>query len=230
MIYGLDGSRSGWIALGQDTESGTVTWRRVPQLAVLLDETPRPGVVAVDVPVGLPDEGARACDVEARKRVGARRNSVFAAPVRPLLAAAREGDALTLERRNGKRISHHIWSMVPRILEVDDLLRQDPGRQATIREVHPEVSFTLMNQGVPMPHPKKSAEGREERRLLLRAHFGEAVDRALADRRRLRCAADDILDAFAALWTADRIRRGEVVTLPPEPPVDEFGLRMAISA
>ena len=37
---------------------------------------------------------------------------------------------------------------------------------------------------------------------------------------------DDLLDAFAALWTAERILRGEAITVPKVPPEDRYGLRM----
>ena len=39
-------------------------------------------------------------------------------------------------------------------------------------------------------------------------------------------SSDDILDAFAGLWTAERIYKGEAKTLPENPPVDPMGLRM----
>jgi predicted RNase H-like nuclease len=39
-------------------------------------------------------------------------------------------------------------------------------------------------------------------------------------------AHDDILDGLVALWTAERIVRGEARTLPEDPPVDRYGLRM----
>ena len=77
-----------------------------------------------------------------------------------------------------------------------------------------------------MGSSKKKAAGRLERASLLRAEFGEAFERALPERRRLGCAEDDLLDAFAALWTARRVARGVAEILPSEPPLDAFGLRM----
>jgi hypothetical protein len=46
----------------------------------------------------------------------------------------------------------------------------------------------------------------------------------------LEVADDDILDAFAALWTAERIAPGEAVTLPEVPPRDRHGLPMEMVA
>ena len=39
-------------------------------------------------------------------------------------------------------------------------------------------------------------------------------------------AADDILDAHAACWTAERILKGEAVQIPPTPEIDAKGLQM----
>jgi predicted RNase H-like nuclease len=44
-------------------------------------------------------------------------------------------------------------------------------------------------------------------------------------------SADDILDAFAALRTADRIVRGAAVSFPANPvPIDSAGLPMSMLA
>jgi predicted RNase H-like nuclease len=42
-------------------------------------------------------------------------------------------------------------------------------------------------------------------------------------------ADDDIVDAFAALWTASRIYDGNASFIPDLPEVDSAGLRMAIA-
>ena len=65
---------------------------------------------------------------------------------------------------------------------------------------------------------------------LLRTWCGDLVDRALAERVHLRCAADDIVDAFVALWTAERIQSAEAVSIPPIPSLDAYGLRMEMVA
>ena len=42
------------------------------------------------------------------------------------------------------------------------------------------------------------------------------------------CANDDLLDALAVLWTAERYLRNEAQPLPGETERDERGLRMEI--
>ena len=58
----------------------------------------------------------------------------------------------------------------------------------------------------------------------------ESIVDALARRRELHCKADDILDALVALWTAERIARGSAISIPAQPPLDAYGLRMEMVA
>jgi predicted RNase H-like nuclease len=230
-IWGLDAMRGAWMAVGQDTPSADLIWRRVASLAELLAGPARPALVTIDVPIGLPEEGARECDVEARRLLGPRRHSVFPAPIRAMLSAATQGDASAIRARiEGKRVSSQTWSIMSRIGEVDALLRHDATLQPVVHEVHAELCFLHMNGGEPLPHTKQSTEGLQERVALLERHFGDAVGRAIADVRRLRAARHDVLDAFAALWTARRLQDGIAVRIPADPPVDACGLRMAITA
>jgi len=115
-----------------------------------------------------------------------------------------------------------------RILEVDEYLRKAPRLRARIREVHPEVCFYQMAGGKPCLIPKRKEAGLKERCRLLAPAFKDLPLRAIAESSTVTCAADDILDAFAALWTAERIAAGEARTIPISPPVDAFGLRMEI--
>jgi predicted RNase H-like nuclease len=96
--------------------------------------------------------------------------------------------------------------------------------------VHPEVSFYFLAGEKPCQHSKKESAGREERRNLLTPIYNDNIQAALSNRRKYACAADDILDAFAALWTAERIVAGEAQTIPVEPERDSFGFRMEIVA
>jgi predicted RNase H-like nuclease len=64
---------------------------------------------------------------------------------------------------------------------------------------------------------------------LLSEHFGESpVQALLAAVPRRSAARDDIADALAALWTAERIHAGRAGSLPSPPAEDSAGLQMAI--
>jgi predicted RNase H-like nuclease len=79
-IYGLDGCKDGWIGIAEDLESGLLSWDVYDELADLLKIDPHPGVIAIDIPIGLPEKGARSCDREARRLLGRPRgSSVFPA-------------------------------------------------------------------------------------------------------------------------------------------------------
>jgi len=187
--------------------------------------------VAVDIPIGLPGRGARDCDVQARRLLGIRRSSVFPAPIRPILTAASYADASLIRRQvEGKGVSIQTWAILSKIVEVDAFIRADQTRCQIVREVHPEVSFFFLNGKRPMSAAKTRAAGQAERLAILRERSGEAVVEALAQRRQLNYKVDDILDALATLWTAERIARGKAVSIPSRPPVDAHGLRMEIMA
>lgn len=229
-VIGVDGCASGWIAASRDAR-GAISCRHVNALAELLGEATRPRVIAVDVPIGLLECGARDCDVEARRLLGVRRSSVFPAPIRPILTATSQPDASRIRRSvEGKGVSIQTWAIVPKIVEVDGCLRTDEVRRWIVREVHPEVSFFFLNGERPMSVAKRKAAGQAERLSVLRSWGGESIVDALARRRELHCKADDILDALVALWTAERIARGSAISIPAQPPLDAYGLRMEMVA
>ena len=232
MIAGADGCREGWVVVRETLPDAGLSWEVVPSLRHLFSLQQVPAILALDIPIGLPLTGPRACDIEARRLLGrGRASSVFPAPIRPVLAASSHSEASEARyTAEGKRLSIQVWAIVPKIREVDEFLRAEPGHQNRVREVHPEVCFYFMAGRQPMGVAKKKKAGRDERAGLLRAHFGSAVDSALADLRSLGCAADDLLDAFACLWTAERIHAGTAVSLPVAPPLDPYGLRMEMVA
>lgn len=233
VIAGADGCRDGWVVVRETLPGSGVSWDVVPSLQALFEGPSAPHLLALDIPIGLPLAGARTCDTEARRLLGrGRGSSVFPAPIRPVLMASSHAEASDARHLvEGKRISIQSWAIVPKIREVDEFLRARPDLQDRVREVHPEICFYFMAGGRPMGAAKKKREGREERAALLRSAFGTTtVDSALAGLRSLGCAADDLLDAFAGLWTARRIHHGTAVSLPAAPPRDSFGLRMEMLA
>lgn len=230
-VIGVDGCAGGWIAALRRDGRGEIDCQRVARLEELFAKASTPSVVAVDMPIGLLERGARQCDVEARRLLGVRRSSVFTPPLRPMLASASRAAASRVRHRlEGKRVPIQAWAIVPKILEVDRLLRGHPARREIVREAHPELCFFFLNGGRPMRQSKKTAGGQAERVALLRKWCGAAAARALGERQKLRCQADDIVDALVLLWTAERVERGEAVTIPAGPPRDAYGLRMEMVA
>jgi len=78
-----------------------------------------------------------------------------------------------------------------------------------------------------MAHRKKTQDGRAERGRLIDGRYGAEAANEVRDCYLVKDVGhDDINDAFAALWTAERILAGTASVIPDQPPVDAAGLRM----
>jgi predicted RNase H-like nuclease len=155
---------------------------------------------------------------------------VFPAPLRPALNARTYESACRItEKLSGRGISRQAWGIQAKVRDIDEALLARPHLQGRVREIHPEVSFWAWNRSHPMEHAKRTDAGRKERLALIAGVYGRAAFGKVRERYpRALAGDDDILDAFAALWTAERIALGMASTLPDAPPVDTEGLRMEI--
>jgi predicted RNase H-like nuclease len=182
--------------------------------------------VAIDIPIGLPESGPRTADIEARRRVGPRRSSVFPAPARAVLGATTHVEACARSQRaSGKKISIQLFNILAKIAEVDALMT--PALQERCVEMFPEWSLAVL-AGAPMAHTKSKAAGRVERAAALGAVFGHDALEAHLRRPPPGARADDVLDAFAGAWTARRLAHGCALRIGGE--VDSRGLRMEVVA
>jgi predicted RNase H-like nuclease len=178
-----------------------VTLSVLPDVRAVL-AVPDVEVIGIDMPIGLSDDGARTCDIQARRRLPGATSSVFPAPVRPVLAAGSYADACAISiRARGKSLSVQTFALVPAIRSLDDALGDPPDRR--VREVHPEVSFRALDARV--TDRKASAQGRAQRFRALQQVMD--VEDALATAP-ARVPVVDALDACAAAWTAQRIADG----------------------
>jgi predicted RNase H-like nuclease len=214
--------------LTRDTPSHEVS----PLLLHSLDELPFDSLalIAIDIPLGLPESGVRLCDTLARKQLGrGRASSIFSAPIRPLLHCASYREACELGRSiDGRAISKQTWNILAKIREADVVLRA-PQRSFAMHEVHPELSFTIWADSTAFAS-KKTETGRLARLELIEGYLPGAYARVRAAVSRAACRDDDILDAFAALWSAERLLGNTALTLPAAPECDSEGIRMQISA
>ena len=236
-LVGVDGCKGGWYAVRQDARTGAITAHVCPSFADLLAWTPAPAVVGVDMPIGLSSTGHRACDSEARKRLRWPRSaSVFQTPVRQVLRSGTYEEACRRNREaTGKGISQQAFNILPKIAVVDDALRASARDASRVFEVHPELAFMQLEieqggEAMGLREGKTTQAGHARRKALLIAVFGAAVESALEERERLsrHVQKDDVLDAFAVLWSARRIAAGSAVRLPGEEARDSAGLLMNI--
>jgi len=237
-VAGVDGCRGGWLVAGAAIGAGGALTLEPLLVCSRFEDVLASGfaVVAVDIPIGLPDgplPRGRVCDREARRLLGFPRcTSVFSAPSRPAVAAGSFAEA---QARNGG-MTLETFNVCAKVADVDAAL--DPAVQERVIEVHPELCFFELNEGRSVVEPKRKAAGRVARLTLLAGALAGALPGglpgfrpraadALASRPR-RAAADDVLDALAALWTAHRYAEGRAVRVPASPPLDGRGLRMEI--
>jgi predicted RNase H-like nuclease len=235
-LVGVDGCPDGWLCVV--AHHGSLDATILPDLDAVLGWFGSDAIITIDVPIGLTDAGARQCDLEARKLLKPpRASSVFPAPIRPTLSARTYLEACDLHvAADGRRMSKQAYAITAKIAQVDVVLRADPTLQRRVREVHPEVCFAVWNGNShgdrPMLHKKGRSEGRAEREALIEANWPGQRQRLSATLR--ACGhgwhQDDLNDAFAALWTAQRVAAGCARVLPQKPPVDRFGLTMEIVA
>lgn len=219
-IAGIDGFRRGWIAMvknGASIESHVCATD--DELVSLFGAC---STVAIDIPIGLADHGPRSCDHHARRFLGRRASSVFPAPLRPLIALRDYEEANRMSRQIQQRgISKQGFAIVTKVAQIDRILQRHHELRGRVYEVHPEVSFTIWNGGEVIPASKHTADGLAARRRLVEDHFGSiaATPRGASE--------DDVLDAYAALWTAERIAAGRAQSLG-DARFDVTGLPMRI--
>jgi predicted RNase H-like nuclease len=236
-LAGVDGCPGGWLVAFVRPSGADVMIRIVPRFADVLAAPEAPAVIAIDMPTGLPERvghGGRAAEYAVRPLLGARQSSVFSVPSRAAIQATdyREACRIALATSEPPRkVSKQLFNIAPKIREVDEVLRTDRTAATRVFEVHPELAFRRLNGEQPLGEPKKVTGRPHEpgltlrRGLLVRAGLpADAAGRAPPK----GAAADDLLDALACAAVARRIHAGIARPLPDPPPLDAFGLRMAI--
>lgn len=239
-VAGVDGCPTGWLVVLRDRSGASAPSARiVATFADILTLPEVPQVIAIDMPIGLPERtgiGGRQPDIAARAKLGPRQSSVFAVPARRAVMATDYASACAAALETSeppRKISKQAWHLFPRIREIDAVMT--PALQQRVYECHPELAFWAMNDKRPAAEPKKVKSrsyppGLALRRALLAANgFAEAFLTETSFRPSA-AGADDFLDACACAWTAGRILDGTAETFPPEPPLDARGLRQEIKA
>ena len=83
-----------------------------------------------------------------------------------------------------------------------------------------------------MMHGKKSESGQQERRNLIVREYGDRANELIEGLRtkypKKSVGDDDIHDAFAALWSAERLHENRSIEVPSRRTLDRAGLPMRI--
>jgi len=238
-LAGVDGCSGGWIAAFVHSAGDGGEVAVFPRFTDVVAAPQRPAIIAVDVPIGLPERtghGGRAAENAVRLLLGARQSSVFSVPSRAAIAVTDYAGACRAALATSeppRKISKQLFNIAPKIREVDAALRGDRALADRTFEVHPELAFWRLNGERPLGEPKKVKSkpyppGLDLRRQLLRAAGLPAVFVYSPPPR--GAAADDLLDALACAAIARRINAGRAQPFPNPPPRDAHGLPMAIWA
>ena len=199
-IAGVDGCKAGWVVVS--IPAGQSLRVDVHQaFSDLLEALDGNALVAVDMPIGLPDlagKGGRGPEQMVRPLIGARQSSVFAIPSRTAIfaepgpfadieawsSAHRRASAVARATSDPPRgVSIQAFGLFSKIREIDTALRAESSLQERVFESHPEVAFWRLNGEVAMMAPKKmkgriNVPGMEERKSLL---AGNGLSRAFLD-------------------------------------------------
>ncbi|MEM8663600.1 MAG: DUF429 domain-containing protein [Pseudomonadota bacterium] len=233
-VHGVDGCKGGWAVVCINADgplAPTVHFQHELGPLVAAGE-----VIAIDIPVGLPDTitgPGRAAEQAVRPLLGARQSSVFSMPSRRAIFAPDYGEACKVAAATStppRKVSKQAYEIFAKVREMDALM--DAKTQASVFECHAEVAFWRLNGERPMPTAKrvKGVPLREglAARIALLARHGYSVDFFNAPPRGVPLI--DMVDAAAIALIARRCAAGTETPFPDPPDVDGRGLRVAIWA
>jgi predicted RNase H-like nuclease len=230
---GVDWASKGWlgIVLRDDDSWETDHFPTIWSLWKRHSDATR---ICIPLPIGLPADSKRACDVAAREKLDQQGRSVLYAPIRDAIYRQNLTDAKQFNEAAGYSIQNQTWGIVPRIREVDEFLDMNPGARDRLFETHPALCFYALNGHTAVPS-MDTERGIDRRKTLVADEYPEAAtiyvkacelyltpkySSFLSDK-------GHILDALAAAVTARR-PTSELSRLPEgdDPPQDERGLTM----
>ena len=237
IVAGVDWCKRGWFAVFRKPAAPEeCTYQLFSSFSEILDLEPGPCVIAVDMPIGLPDVSGpkgRCAERAVRPLLGPRQSSVFSMPSRSAVQKTDYHEACEEALRTSeppRKVARQGFALFPMIREIDALMTRE--LEARVYEVHPELGFWRLNGGVAMSLAKKirnegSMPGITQRQALLERHGFPA---SFWKDRPSGVGADDLVDAAVNAVIAERIWKGDAQAFPPDFERDANGFRMAIWA
>lgn len=214
MTYvGVDWASGLWVTVALGDDVSITTYPSI--LNVWHDHKTSAEAMLVDIPIGLPESGTRACDRAAKSMLKDRSSTVFSVPGRDIVETDNYCDA---REANNDSLGSQSWWLFPRIREVDVFLQEVNGAINRIYESHPEVCFAAL-AGEPI-QSKNSEAGVDDRVARLKA-LDENLHveiREFVDERRDDAAwhhhiskgrIDDVVDAAVLAGTAAKLDLAE---------------------
>jgi predicted RNase H-like nuclease len=229
---GVDWAGSSWVVVKAGDETDVTTEPSFLNVWHELGKCEDVAAILVDIPIGLPDSGPRACDEEAATFRGTSSNTVFSVPGRSIVY---EEDYDEAKEACESSLGSQSWWLLPRIQEVDVFLQRHPDALDKVYESHPEICFASLTDGsLPGKH---SENGLDDRIDLLEddTELHEKIKSTIDNRRngtewheRISSGRlDDVVDAAVLAYTAKRIGlssrsdEAEYPSLPEDSEPDE---------
>ncbi len=211
---GADWADGLWVLVA--IQDDTVRIHTEPAILNAWQEYDSETIFLIDMPIGLPEEGSRACDDEASNYLEPRDNTVFIVPTRDAVYAPDYESAKEKNRAaQSNKLGSQSWWLVPRIKEVDIFLEEYPTAKERMYESHPEVCFAKITDDAPLPK-KDTKAGFDTRLELLEQMESEATEKIVefAKERanegewhhRIQSGRiDDVLDAAVLALTGEKL-------------------------
>jgi predicted RNase H-like nuclease len=118
---------------------------------------------------------------------------------------------------------------VQKVREVHDFMRAKPGAAGLLYEVQPHISFLELQGGYEEAQLRGSRMGfLDQLSYLCDVYPSEALYDALTAFRPTDVTREDVLDAFAMLWSAKRIATSRAERLPRRPLYNARGFEAAV--
>ncbi|MBX0325226.1 DUF429 domain-containing protein [Halomicroarcula sp. F13] len=210
-VVGVDACQTGWFLTV--VENGEPRMDRVGAFSENIENHSEADRILVDIPIGLPKDERRQCDITARDLLGSRGVSVFYPPCRSAVDCDEYQEASDKHREKvGHGHSQQAHSISQKIREVAEMVDPDDDQ---VYESHPELCFAALN-GQPVAYSKSSECGRGIRMKLLsdeldsaKKCYQQARDTYLLKEVR----RDDILDSMVLVVAA---RDRELTKIPSD--------------
>ena len=228
MLGGIVPCPGGWLIVPARLAGVTIVGEEpmvVKTLIDVLEFKPKFEAAAIAIPIGFnaePEGPYRPCDDEARDFVGwPRRIAIRPTPSRAALNAATRDEALALEpwltRDDFRRFK---W-----IREAEREFQ--PFHQRSYFAAQPDLTFSQMNNDVPLATSPYHEDGLLERLALIRDKM-PGLDDIVTRTPPPGAAMVHMVQGTGLLWTARRAAGRAMQRLPMDPNWDSSGMRMEL--
>ena len=140
-VAGVDGCRAGWcVVLVAIDAPEHADIRLCADFRAVLDLPEAPAIIAVDMPIGLPERtgpGGRAPERHVRPLLGPRQSSVFSVPPRDAVLREDYREACATARALSdppRKVAKQCFNLFPKIREIDR--EMTPALEARVFECH----------------------------------------------------------------------------------------------